>query len=312
MSADNSNIHRLLDEAFAEVTVKPELQDLKEELRGNLSARVDELVEHGTDPATAATIAMNELGDIRQLIDEINEGRSASSRSRATANVEAYLVNRVRPKPAFVIRTVLLSAVVLASAMVIALGTLQLLAWPNVVLVLIAILGLALPGGVIVTDTLRQETSIHYPLPATRSRFYGACTAASLLGLAFLALYLAERPQLGFLIAGIVLVAAAIIGFIWLGTTQTNRTKPWVRTAALQNHLADRFSQDPAAAARFGIYTVIIWIVTFAAFIVLSITTGFTWSWLVLLAGFAGFMFMLARMQFPAGSKDRGRDRMES
>ena len=38
MSADNSNIHRLLDEAFLGVAVTPELQDLKEELRGNLSA----------------------------------------------------------------------------------------------------------------------------------------------------------------------------------------------------------------------------------------------------------------------------------
>ena len=50
-----SDIHRLLDEAFAGVTMTPELQDLKEELRGNLPSRVDELQKSGMDAAKAAS-----------------------------------------------------------------------------------------------------------------------------------------------------------------------------------------------------------------------------------------------------------------
>ena len=37
------NIHRYLDEAFADVPHTPETADLKEEIRGNLQARVAEL-----------------------------------------------------------------------------------------------------------------------------------------------------------------------------------------------------------------------------------------------------------------------------
>ncbi|MGP9502246.1 hypothetical protein ACT3TS_08525, partial [Specibacter sp. AOP5-B1-6] len=85
------------------------------------------------------------------------------------------------------------------------------------------------------------------------------------------------------------------------GATQTNRKKPWARAAARQYRVQDRFAQDPVAAARFGIYTVVLWLLAFAAFVVLSMTVGFLWSWLALLAGLAGFMVLLARMLFPDG-----------
>jgi hypothetical protein len=320
MSADNSNIHRLLDEAFAGVAVTPELQDLKEELRGNLSARVGELVEHGTEPSAAATIAVNELGDIRELIDQVEAGEpddgaarpdaagSARSDGTAAAWAGAYQVNRVRPKPLFVIRTVLLSLILAVAAVLIALGALHVLAWPGAVLVLVAAVGIALPGGVILADSLRQETSQHYPLPGGRSALYGLSAAIGLMGLTLVGLYLGNLAEPGFLVAGGMLALVAIIGFIWLGTTQTNRTKPWVRTAQRQYAANDRFSQDPVAAARFGIYTAVIWILAFAAFIVLSATTGFAWSWLVFPLGFAIFMLVLARMLFPADSKKERKD----
>ena len=68
MNADSSDIHRLLDEAFAGVTMTPELQDLKEELRGNLAARSAELQAKGSDAASAARTAVAELGSIPELI----------------------------------------------------------------------------------------------------------------------------------------------------------------------------------------------------------------------------------------------------
>jgi hypothetical protein len=40
----NTDIHRLLDEAFAGIEMTPAAQDLKEEIRANLAAQVDELV----------------------------------------------------------------------------------------------------------------------------------------------------------------------------------------------------------------------------------------------------------------------------
>ncbi|HEY5221832.1 MAG TPA: hypothetical protein VIJ18_02115 [Microbacteriaceae bacterium] len=126
-----------------------------------------------------------------------------------------------------------------------------------------------------------------------------------LIGLAQLVLFLGDVSQLDLLITAVVIVVAAIIGFIWLGTTQTNRTKPWARDVARAQQIDDRFSQDPAAAARFGIYAGIIMLLSLAAFVVLTITIGFVWSWLALLIGIVVLMFVLARMLFPA---DKGGD----
>jgi uncharacterized membrane protein YkgB len=67
---------------------------------------------------------------------------------------------------------------------------------------------------------------------------------------------------------------------------------------AEHEQIGDRFANDPAAAARFGIYTVIIWIVAFAAFAVLTVAIGWAWSWLALVGGLVVFFMTLARMLF--------------
>ena len=82
-----------------------------------------------------------------------------------------------------------------------------------------------------------------------------------------------------------------------LGATKTNRHKPWV--LAQSADFEDRFSTDPAAAARFGIYTAVLWTAAFALFIVLSFTVGWAWSWLALVVGFLVMLVILARMLFP-------------
>ena len=50
----NSDIHRLLDEAFAGIEMTPDAQDLKEEVRANLVARTAELEASGKASADAA------------------------------------------------------------------------------------------------------------------------------------------------------------------------------------------------------------------------------------------------------------------
>ena len=66
----NPHIHRLLDEAFAGIAVTPDTQDLKEEVRTNLLARVNELEAAGAAPDDAAQRAIAELGDLRELVGE--------------------------------------------------------------------------------------------------------------------------------------------------------------------------------------------------------------------------------------------------
>jgi hypothetical protein len=286
-------IHRLLDEAFAGIEMTADVQDLKEEMRANLVARVAELDGPGMTGPAAARQAIAELGDIRSIVDEtIAEAGSAPPWAR----------NRVRPNPAFVVRTVIL-AVVLA-------GALAVVAVPifgpdlPIALRLLAALVAALAAGTIVADSLRQETTTNYPSPTGRASGYGAATALAVAGLGGVALYLGGEP-IAWLIGGGVAVLVAVVGFTYLGATQTNRHKTWVvRMNAAQNEVGDRFTQDPAAAARFGIYTVTIWLVAFAAFAVLSFTIGWAWSWIALVGGVVAMMVTLARMLFGATTVD--------
>jgi hypothetical protein len=301
MSTDTTNIHRYLDDEFAKFPLTAENRDLKEEIRGNLASRVAELEAAGTKPAAAAARAIKELGDIRELVDQAPD--ETTLRNRADEAVRLIKLNRVKPDPAYVVRTVLLSLLLAAGVALVVCGavlgalhiadTWLVLAMPTEAVFIGAFVGL------IVADGLNRETSQHYRMPARRALGFGLAAFAGLTGLGFIATWFAN-PQLWFLILGCVLAFAALMSFIALGVTQTNRMKPWVRDLNRLYTMGDRFSEDPASAARFGLYTVVIWVAAIAAFIVLSYTIGFAWSWLALAAALIIFFLVLARMLFPA------------
>jgi hypothetical protein len=156
----------------------------------------------------------------------------------------------------------------------------------------------ALAGGAVVGDSLRQETTANYPLPAPRALGFGAASTLALAGAGIAALYRHGSALPWFIGGGLTLLTATVL-YTVLGATQTNRHKPWVvRRQTAQADPGDRFTQDPAAAARFGLYTVVIWTVTLAGFAVLTITIGWTWSWLALVGGVVAFLLTLSRMLF--------------
>jgi len=296
MNADHSDIHRLLDEAFTGVAMTPELQDLKEELRGNLAARSAELQAKGMDAPKAARTAVAELGDIPQLIASVG-GDAGTPLSPGAAAAEAARLHRVRPKSGFVVRASVLSVAILATAFHVVLDLVQQRSTSTLDAQLWAV-GFAVLIAALVTDSLHQETAQHYPMPVPRSIRWGAASGFLAAGVAYGSFFFWHGAPLALLAAAIILTLAAVMAMIALGVTQTNRLKPWVLAQNRQYEIDDRFSKDPIAAARFGLYTVIIWIVAIALFVVLSIAVGFIWSWLALVAGLVGFFLVLSRMLF--------------
>jgi len=301
------NIHRYLDEAFAEIPRTPETADLKEEIRGNLEARVNELEAAGTAPQAAAAKAIGELGDIHQLVESMGEDDSPTT--PGSTAVRLIALNRIKPSALYVVRTVILSlllaggvATLIAGSIVGARGTAP--AWLADAVPAVAVLcGILL--ALITGDALARETSQHYRMRSRRALGFGLAAFAGMTGVGFVAAWLGGVP-LWALVAGCGLALASLVAFVALGVTQTNRTKPWVKEMNQAYEIADRFSQDPAAAARFGIYTVVIWIAGFGLFALLSILVGFVWSWLALLAALLVFFLVLARMLFaidPTGKK---------
>lgn len=280
-------IHRLLDEAFAGIEMTAEVQDLKEEMRANLVARAAELEHTGLSADEAAQRAIAELGDIRSVIDE------AGAPAKQTA---PWLHNRVRPKPGFVVRTVVLALISAAAltAVVLAIAGLDVPLWTQIV----SCAAIATSGGIIVADSLRQETNTNYPVPLKRALGYGTAATLALAGAGAAAVGVPD-VSVPWLVGGGLAVIASIVWFTYLGATQTNRHKPWVfHVHAEYQEVGDRFSRDPAAAARFGLYTAVIWLLALGGFAVLSFTVGWAWSWLALLAGVVTMMVTLARTLF--------------
>ncbi|MFE6967540.1 permease prefix domain 1-containing protein [Agromyces sp. NPDC057679] len=300
----STEVHRLLDEAFAGIDPTPEAQDLKEEIRDNLLSRVAELEVDGASPAEAARRAVDELGDVRELVaaasGDVDASAPASSprgtRPGASA-AELAERNRVRPKPVFVVRTVVLAIVAAAALVALVLGLTPVLPLATGALIAIAaVLGLAI--GVITGDALHQETTTNYPLPVGRAVLFGTATGLLVAGLGFAAV-VAVRLDLVWLVLAAVLVIVAIAVLSALGATQTNRHKPWV--VAMQRDAAragNRFEEDPAAAARFGIYSAVIWLTAFALVPVLGFTVGWWWAPLPVVGAFIAMMLVLARMLF--------------
>ena len=300
----STDVHRLLDEAFAGVELTPEVQDLKEEIRDNLLFRVAELEASGVDPSDAARQAMAELGDVRALVD----GETAPASTRPESATAAALRNKVRPNPGFVVRTVLLSILGAAALVLLVLGLAGVLSLGAGILIgLCAVFGVSL--GIVTADALRQETTTNHPLPTGRAVAFGASTGALLAGLAFTAVVIVQL-DLAWIILSTLVVVAAIAVLSYLGATQTNRTKAWMLEYGRNEHeIGNRFEKDPAAAARFGIYTMLIWVAAFVVSIVIYFAAGWTWAWIPYVAGFIGMMLLVTQMLFGARHNQGGDDK---
>ncbi|MCE4026624.1 permease prefix domain 1-containing protein [Microbacterium sp. Au-Mic1] len=294
----NTDIHRLLDEAFAGIEMTPAAQDLKEEIRANLAAQVDELVAAGASPAEAARKAVADLGDVRALLEDDPSAGPAHAPGWEALTAR----NRVRPKPGFVVRAVLLSLVAAAALVGILLVVLLMQpAAPLSVAGLGAVVAVAL--GIVTTDALLQETTTNHPLPAARAVGFGLATGGTLLALGLGGAFALALDQLWLVILAAVLLVGSIALFSYLGATQTNRHKAWTRGAMMQMP-PNRFETDPESAARFGIYTAAIWFLTLAVIVVLVFTVGWWWAPVAFVGGLAAMMLLLARMLYAPRSGD--------
>lgn len=304
------DLHRLLDEAFIDVAMTPDAQDLKEEMRANLLARVAELEAAGRPPGEAVHRAIAELGDVRELVSgtatPAGPGRPDASstppalpRSTSATAAAAMERNRVRPKPAFVMRVVVASTVAVIALTLVTLAVTEVLT-----IAIGAVIGLLALGasaiGWIVGDSLSQETTTNHPMPTPRAGGYYLASSLGLFGLGMAGLVAPAVVPVWTVVFAASAIVASIVLFAFLGATQTNRRKSWL--LALQHderhRVGTRFEEEPETAARFGIYTVVIWLLSFATFVVLGFTVSWIWSWLALLGGFVAMMLTLARMLF--------------
>ena len=317
----NTHIHRLLDEAFDGIEMTADARDLKEELRANLLARCEELEAEGVAPADAARTAIAELGSIADLLGVPSPssapaaaagatgaagasgasgatgatGASGASASRAVNHNELFSRNKVRPKPGFVVRTTLLSV---AAAAAIALAVLA--AFDVVGGGVASVVGLGLAAaavlGFVTADSLSQETSSNYAMPIGRATLWGIATFAGIAALVMFGAFAVNTSAVALVVAGSALAFASIGLFSWLGASQTNRHKAWVRELGADYSSHAAAWSNPEASARYGMYAGAIWITGLAAAVALAIAVAWWWAPIVFVATIVLTMLVQATM----------------
>ncbi|MGC4174627.1 permease prefix domain 1-containing protein [Demequina sp.] len=280
----NTHIHRLLDEAFDGVTMSPEVRELKEEVRANVMARTEELEAAGASPADAARQAIDELGSVEDLLGApVAPGMPDARAGKAPNAADLHARNKVRPNPGFVVRVTLLSVAATAAVVLAVLAAFEVVGGEARTVLALGLAGAALLG-FITADSLRQETTSNYAMPLGRAALWGLATFAGVAALAAFGAFAVDTSAVALAIAGGVLALVSIGLFSWLGATQTNRHKAWVRElgADYSAHQGGAQWSDPNAAARFGMYSGAIWVAGIGAGVALAIIFAWWWSLVVL------------------------------
>ena len=135
-------------------------------------------------------------------------------------------------------------------------------------------------------------------MPRKRAGLYGLAVGAILAGAAFVTWFGFETDQLWAGILGVVVIVLGVLLATYLGVTQTNRHKPWTKAAAANYQFHNKWEDNPQDAARYGMYSGALWLLAIGAFVALSLTVGFAWSWIAFLVAILVQMIMTARMLF--------------
>ena len=305
------NAKELVDSLFARYEETAALADFKEELLGNLNAKVESLVKKGMSESAAFEKAGAELGDVSALADDLSLKKRKEVFEEVYMDIRKYMpIGRVFAYVAFGVAA--LFGIVTAFITYFAVERKLDLAAVN----LTAAFGVFMPFTVLAIGGftflgLTQETASDYPMSKKRAAWYTAAAALIAFGLTTMPITYFSTKMAG-LESEILTTIALLIPFVlpgggllaFLVLTEKDRLKPWAkefRTGAIQREMA--IWNDPATATRFGMFSGAIWIFAVGLFILLGFTLGFKFSWLVFIFAVAVQLLIQGIMSKP-GSAD--------
>ena len=275
------------------------LTDFKEELLGNLNAKIENFIKKGMDGDTAFAKASAELGDVSALADEL------SLKKRKEVFEEVYMDIRRFMQPKRVAGYVVFGIIALFGITVAFItlfavrgiggrlgGSLNMVSFFGAMMPFLtaSIVGFTFLG-------VTQETASMNPVSKKRGAWYAA--AAGLIAFGFFTMpivYFSTKTADAMMAHGIydynlealVPVISMMIPFIlpgggiltYLIFTEKDRLKPWAKdfhNKVTKDEIA--LWQDPATASRFGMFSGAIWMFAIGIFIVIGMLCGFKFSW---------------------------------
>ena len=287
------NTKELVDSLFDGYEETAALADFKEELLGNLNAKIENLVKKGMETDAAFAQASAELGDISLLADELSLKKRMEAFEEAYMDIRKYMSSgRVA---AYVIFGVLalfgITAGLIAFFSTRGLGLNQNLNMISMFGTMMPFLVSTIAGFTFLGIT--QETASMYPVSNKRAVWY--TVAAALAGFGIFTMPLAYFSSILAAdvigqISPVVPIIAMMIPFVlpgvgilvFLGLTEKNRLKPWAKDLhkkTVEQEMA--MWHNPAVASRFGMFSGAIWIFAIGLFVLLGFLIGFRYSWLV-------------------------------
>lgn len=308
------NAKDFVDSLFEGYEETAALADFKEELLGNLNAKIESLVKKGMEAQTAFEKASAELGDVSAFADELSLKRRKEVFEEAYMDIKAYM-NPKRITAYVIFGAVALFGITVAcitlfAARKIELGsTLNLTAFFGAMMPFLtaAVIGFTYLG-------VTQETASMYPVSNKRGAWYAAAAGLIAFGIfnmpttffgskiageiidgitsstirGFDAISSATIPNISDVITFVPVISLLIpfilpgIGIlVYLVLSEKDRLKPWAKdfhSKAIKQEMA--MWNDPATAARFGLFSGAIWISAFGLFMLLGFLIGFKFSWL--------------------------------
>jgi len=282
-----------VDRLFADYEDTPEIRDFKEEIVGNLNERIKELVINGLSEEKAFDKAAAELGDITAIADDVGKKKRNETIGQMYMGAKVPLTKKAA------------AGFTVASGLLLLCIGLALFNFfsetRNVWVYNLSASLLPVACGLYAYFGLTRETASHYPMKNGRALAYGiVCLigflGVGLAGVSFLFNGFEMSAALGVKIA---LILPAICALIFLLATETKRQKPWLKAMIeqeIENSIKSHMSiVDPVRAAKFGVASGGLWILSIAVFMTLGSVIGWQYSWLV-------FLFALAIQVFMAGA----------
>jgi hypothetical protein len=295
------NAKEFVDSLFKGYEETAALADFKEELLGNLNAKIESLVKKGMDAQAAFTRASAELGDVSALADEL------SLKKRKEVFEEVYMdirnfMNAKRVAGYVTFGALALFGIIVAMIVFFVAGRrISNVDSTAVFATMLPFLTAAVAG--FTWLGLTQETASVYPVSKKRAAWYAAGAGLIAFGLLTVPVVLfsgrfndGSHEALGAIQAlnggGLEVLGAisVLIPFVlpgigilaFLGLTEKDRLKPWAkdfRDKAVKREM--EMWNDPVTATRFGMFSGAIWIFAAGVFILLGFLIGFKFSWLV-------------------------------
>jgi len=291
---------QFVDSLFRGYEETAALADFKEELLGNLNAKIEDLVKKGMEPEAAFTKASAALGDVSVLADDLSLKKRTEVFEDAYMGVSRYMsAGRVAGYVIFGVLAffgIITALIALFAIKGLDIGLDGPIDWTGFFATMMPFLVTAIAGFTFLGVT--QETASMYPMSKKRAAWY--TVAAAMIAFGFLTMpivYFSVKIAdnifsviSGFNLSVLVPVVGMIIPFVLPGIgilvflilTEKDRLKPWAkdfRDKTVAREMA--LWNDPAVATRFGMFSGAIWIFATGLFFLLGFIISFKFSWLV-------------------------------